>query len=383
MATRTWRLTLFGLVVVLGFSAAAHAQGGREGRIDLSRSGISWSWAERAQLTHGIAAAEDLVFITEPLAGRVVALDRVTGREVGEVTPPAGEGFLLPFTLRVSREGRLVVLDAGGFPNPFIPAIPRVYDVDFTWNRATRTLSTRIVRTVRFDGYPVIYSEDLEVLPDGTYVMSESVIGALWVITPNGTILPGMVPSGPMPIPEIGACPLPAFSVGGIPYGPMFGPGVGSMASKDGWLYFSGTCQGGLHKVSVATLLDQTRTGEEKAADIVTVSPKDGVVESLKGLTFDRWNPSSRWLWATDPIDLQLIRIDVTTGRREVVGDDPLLFNFSVAAAFLPPKHLGQGVRELVVSSDQEHRFSGINPNLTEDQFQFPFVITRVLTSPH
>ncbi|MGA9521717.1 MAG: hypothetical protein WBV82_09645 [Myxococcaceae bacterium] len=380
MASSSWKSKMFGMLVLLGCGAAAHA--GDAPRIDISRAGVSWEWTQRTEMPHGIAGAEDLVFITEPMVGRVVALDRVTGREVGEVTPPPGEGFLLPFTLRVPEEGRLVVLDAGGFPNPFFPAVPRVYDVEYTWNRRTRTLSTQIVRTVRFDGYPVVYSEDLEVLSDGTYVMSESVIGGLWVINPDGSILPGMFPSTPAPIPAIGACPLPPFSTGGIPFGPAFGPGVGSMASKDGWLYFSTTCLGGLHKVPVATLLDQTRTGEQKAADIVTISPREGVAETLKGLAFDRWNPSSRWLWATNPLDLEMIRIDIHTGRRELVSDNGLLFNFAVAAAFLPPRYPGIGTRELVVSSDQEHRFSGINTNLTEDQFQPPFRLTRILTNP-
>lgn len=343
-------------------------------------AGKARDWAHRDRMPHGIAGAEELVFITEPLHGRVVALDRNTGREVGEVTPPSGEGFLLPFTLRVPEEGRLVILDAGGFPDPFVPSIPRIYDVDYTWNKRTRTLTTQLVRTVRFDGLPVVFSEDFEVLPDGSYVMSESVIGGLWIVKPDGTIAPGMVPSTPAPIPEIGACFMPPVTIGGLPFGGMFGPGVGSLTQRDGWVYFSSSCLGGLHRVPTATLLDPTRTGEDKAADVETVSPATRT-ESLKGLAFDPSNPGSRWLWATDPFQLQLIRIDIHTGEREVVSDDARLFNFAVAASFLPRKGNGQRA-ELVVSSDQEHRFTGINPNIPADDFTIPFVLTHVNVNP-
>lgn len=350
------------------------------GAASITRAGLSAKWAKRDQMPHGIAGAKDLVFITEPLVGRVVALDRITGREVGEVTPPQGEGFVLPFTLRAPRDGRLVVLDAGGFPDPFVPAIPRIYDVDYTWNAKTRKLSTQIVRTVRFDNLPVVYSEDFEILPDGTYIMSESVIGGLWVVHTDGTIQPGVVPSTEAPIPEIGACLLPPSTVGGIPFGGGFAPGVGSIAYRNGWLYFGSTCLGGLLRIPVATILDQTRTGEDKGGDVEVVSP--GVSNGpLKGLVVDPWNPNSRWLWAADPFLLEFIRIDIHTGAREVVSNNAKLFNFGVAASFLPPRFHGQ-LPEIVVASDQEHRFTGINPSIEVDDFDLPFIITKILVNP-
>ena len=69
-------------------------------------------------------------FVAEPLNQRIAVLDRFTGLEVAQVPAPPG-GFLLAFSIRVRRPGRLVVLDSGGFPNPEVPSIARVYDYDY------------------------------------------------------------------------------------------------------------------------------------------------------------------------------------------------------------------------------------------------------------
>src|SRR5262245_28981636 len=74
--------------------------------------------AERVNLPHGVAGDLRLVFITEPLNGRVAVIDRFTGEPLAALPAPPG-GFLLPFELRVPHPGHLIVLDAGGFPSPF------------------------------------------------------------------------------------------------------------------------------------------------------------------------------------------------------------------------------------------------------------------------
>ena len=122
--------------------------------------------AHRDSLIHGIAGDERYVFVTEPGMGvstagpRVVALDRFTGREVASLPAPAG-GFGLPFTLRVPKSGHLVVLDAGGFPPP---GPPKVYDYRYGSDR--RGFKAELVRTVKFDGLPLAFAEDVEVLPE-------------------------------------------------------------------------------------------------------------------------------------------------------------------------------------------------------------------------
>jgi len=352
-------------------------------RTERTSRAVSYEAAHRDNLIHGIAGDEALIFVTEPLAKQVAVLDRFTGKQVASLPHPEGEGLVLPFTLRVPKSGHLVVLDAGGFPSPTAQAIPRVYDYAYSYEPRGGGFTARITRTVRFDGHPVAFSEDLEVLSNGSYVMSESVFGGLWVIRPDGTIAPGVVPESPdKPLPALGPCPLANADVDGIPFKLGFGPGVGSLAERDGQLYFGSTCRGGIHRIPVASLLDGSRTPVQRAQDIQTVSPRpEGTaVETLKGLAFNRFNPADRWLYVGDPFRLRLLRVDVTTGERQVVGEDPRLFNFSVATAFLPPVHGDES--PLVVSSDQEHRLAALNPGIAQDQFQAPFVVTKVFPKP-
>jgi hypothetical protein len=351
-------------------------------QVEVGRHAVAYDYARRDALIHGIAGDERLVFVTEPLAARVVALDRFTGREVATVPAPPG-GFALPFTLRIPRTGRLVVMDAGGFPDPAVPAVPRVYDYDYRYVSATQRFTATVARTVRFDGVPVVFAEDLETLRDGTYVLAESVIGGLWLILPDGTIAPGLVPDSTAPgagIPQIGPC---AFgrtvTADGIPFASAgdFGPGVGSVAERGRWLYFSGTCQGAVHRIPTASLRDTRRTPQQRAADIELVSarPPDPAGAVLKGLSFNRFDANDDGLYALEAAAMRVVRINVRTGARSVLVDDPRLFNFPVATAFLPPV---AGLTPLVVSSDQEHRFVGINAAITTNLFTPPWRIAKV-----
>jgi hypothetical protein len=335
--------------------------------------------ATRAALTHGIAGDERYVFVTEPGVGvaplgpRVVALDRFSGAEVAAFPAPRG-GFKLPFTLRVPRTGRLVVLDSGGFP-PSGP--PIVYDYRYRADR--RGFHADLVRTTDFDGLPLTFAEDVEVLPNGEYVVSESVAGGLWLIGRDGEIRPGLVPDG-APLPKLAPCPFAGGgTVGGLPFAAPggFAPGAGSLAVRGGDLYISSTCAGGVVKLPIRVLLDETRPAAERAGRIVVVSPRQNPLESLKGITFNRWDRKDRWIYAGDPFSLRLIRIHSRTGRREVLSTDAGQFNFTVATAFLPPRRRG-GPNPLVTASDQEHRWSATNAALNGvDAFQAPFVLAE------
>jgi hypothetical protein len=273
---------------------------------------------------------------------------------------------------------RLVVLDSGGFPNPKVPSIARVYDYDYKWNPLTHCFTATLARTVSFAGRPVVFAEDVEVTSSGLYVVAESVIGALWVIQPDGSIVKGIFPDDGVPIAALGPGTLPSVTVGGIPYviAGNFAPGVVSLASRNGQLYFSSTANGGLWRVPIASLTDPLRTPEQRAQDIVTVSPRPaGAVETFEGITADPFDANDPWIYACDSFHLRLIRIHSQTGIREVVASDPVLFNFPVKVQFLPPVF---GLTPLVVASDQEHRFAAINAALTTDITQPPWIVTKV-----
>ena len=343
---------------------------------------LSVPFAAVNDLTHGVAGDERFVFVAQPAAGKVTVLNRFTGIEIGEIPQPPG-GFKLPFTLRVPDSGRLVILDSGGFPSPTTPAIPVVYDYSYTGNLFSQSFRAQMTRAVSFAGLPLFFTEDVENLPDGRYVVSESVLGGLWVIHSDGSIAPGITPASFAPqdaVPGLGPGFLPQVEVGGIPFAIAgnFGPGVGSMAYHDGFLYFGNTALGGVRRVPVASLEDPTRLPHERGEDIQVVSPKPAGVtaEVIKGLTFNRWRSDDHRLVGADPFNLRLIRINIDTGQREVIAEGPLLFNFPVAAQFIPPV---AGIQSLVVVSDQEHRLAAINAAITTDMLQPPFIVTKVV----
>ena len=95
------------------------------------------------------------------------------------------------------------------------------------------------------------FAEDVEVLPNGEYVVSESIFGGLWLIGRDGTIRRGLVPddgalrcgsSGPASAQRRGP------TVGDLPFAAPGGflPGAGSLAVHDKTLYISSTCEGGV-----------------------------------------------------------------------------------------------------------------------------------------
>jgi len=367
---RAWVIAL-AAVALLAPQAAASA-----GRVE--------TLADRAAIAHGVAGDERYVFVTEPGAGvapfgpRVVVLDRFSGREVAAVPAPPG-GFKFPFTLRVPRSGHLVVLDAGGFP-PQGP--PVVYDYRYS-TAGPRGFRAKLTRKVDFAGQPMGFAEDVEVLPNGEYVVSESIFGGLWLIGRNGKVRRGLVPDdGAPPLRKLGPCQFPgggAGFVGDVPFQAPggFAPGAGSLAVRGGDLYVSSTCEGGIQRVPIRVLLDARRPAAERAQRIVTVTPRRNPLESLKGITFNRWDPGDPWIYAGDPFQLQLIRVHSRTGKREVLSRDARRFNFTVATAFLPPVRR-KGPNPLVTTSDQEHRWSATNAALGGvDAFQPPFVVAQ------
>lgn len=338
-------------------------------------------FAHQDALIHGIAGDAEVVFVTQPFAGRVVVLDRDSGAEVGQIPAPP-EGFALPFSVRVASPGHLVVLDPGGFPDPNIPSVARVYDYSYTFDH-NEGLSATLTSTVRFDNLPVIFAEDVEVLPGGRKVVSESILGVLWMIEPDGTIRPGIAPVSFAPgdaIPSMAPCIIPDTMAGGVLFRSAgnFGPGVNALAERDGYLYFGSTCAGGIHRVPVASLSD-TRAPYQRAADITMVAPKVGEVDILHGIAFDRWRCEDDSLYAAEALNNRVVRIDVTTGQRTVIADDPALFSFPVSLQFLP----GPGRRSLVVASDQEHLLSSINQGIDHDMVEPPFIMAEIKLHPN
>ena len=265
-------------------------------------------------------------------------LDRDSGRQKAVLPAPPG-GFKLPFTLRVPETGHLVVLDAGGFP-PQGP--PIVYDYRYDDKRGAFKAS--LTRTVDFAGLPLGFAEDVEVLPNGEYVVSESVFGGLWLIGRDGTIRPGIVPADPtVPLKNLGPCHVPGrrHRHGRRPAVPgrrELRPGRRLARRARRLAVPELDLQGRRAEGQAQHAARRSRPAVERDAEILTVAKRKYDLESLKGITFNRWDKHDDDIYAGDPFRLQLIRIDSRTGRREVLSTNDRLFDFTTATAFLPPE---------------------------------------------
>src|SRR5262245_14775196 len=133
-----WRVVVLGAVICTSISGCVTdgalpqdppAAAGSELASTRSARVSAAPFATTSDLNFGVAGDASFVFVTQPLARRVLVLDRASGRTLGQLPPPP-DGFLLPFTVRVPRPDHLVVLDPGGFPSPTTPSIARVFDYE-------------------------------------------------------------------------------------------------------------------------------------------------------------------------------------------------------------------------------------------------------------
>lgn len=332
----------------------------------------------------GVAAGSDVIFVGSPFEGRVVANSRRTGQPLGDLPTPPG-GFILPFIMKMVSGDRLAVLDAGGFPSPgeFVPANPVIYEYSYVYSPGGE-FSAVLERSIPFTGALVGFPEDIIQLDDGRYLLDDAVLGSIWIAETDGTISPGLVPETFEPedaIPETYFCStMPVVDVGGLPF--LFTdatvPGITSMAARNGMLYFSASCAGAIYSIPLASLSDQ-REPWERAADIelVSLKPDNVEVEELLGLTFNPYAPDDGYLYAADALQLRVIRIDPTTGARDVVADDPRLLNFPSSLAFVPPNGPG-APSPLLALSNQQHRTVVLNDAITEDVLEPPFLVTTI-----
>lgn len=334
----------------------------------------------------GVAGGNAVVFVGEPLNGSVVVLSRFTGQQIAELPTPSN-GFVLPFIMHSIGDGRLAVLDAGGLPRPqpFVPAQPVIYEYAYSFS-PLQGFSASLVRTISFGSVLVGFPEDFVHLDDGRYLLSDAVLGSIWIAEPDGTIVPGIVPKSFDPqdfIPTLAFCPtMPEVTVNGYPF--LFTgstiPGVSPMAVRNDVVYFYSPCARGIYSFPLSILSDN-RQPYQRAADIqlVAATPADVQVEELLDFSFNPFNPSDSYLYAADPLQLQVIRIDLSNGARQVIASGPKLFDFPSSLGFLPTIGL---VSELVVVSNQQERSPLTNDAVTQTTFNLPFIVAKILVLP-
>ncbi len=338
----------------------------------------------------GVAGERDVVFVGEPLDGSVIVLSRLTGQQIGQLTPPS-DGFAIPFIIHTVGPGLVTILGAGGLPQPqpFVPANPFLYEYSYTFSQA-HGFSATLEREVSFQSAFIGFSEDFVHLDDGRYLVSDSVLGSVWVLEPDDTVVPGIIPQTFDPqnwIPLLALCPtMPEVTVNGYPF--LFTgstiPGISPMAVRDGIVYYFSPCARGIYSFPLSILTDN-RQPWERAADIslVAATPADIEVEELLDFSFNPFNPHDRYLYAAHPMQLEVIRVDLDTGERQVVAGGARLFDFPSSLGFLPPRGGdGDGVSELAVVSNQQERTPLTNDAVTTTTFNLPFIVAKILVAP-
>lgn len=379
-------LILAGLFLFLGLNNSGAQETPQLFPVGGTQRFVSFDYVNVDVVIAGVAGGDRVVFVGEPLNGRVVALSRLTGRLIGQLPPPPN-GFVLPFIIHSLGKSRLAVLDAGGLPQPlpFVPASPIIYEYAYSFS-PEHGFSASLVRTVSFAGVLVGFPEDFVRLDDGRYLLSDAVLGSIWIVEPDGAIAPGIVPKSFNPedlIPTLAFCPtMPEITVNGYPF--LFTgstlPGVSPLAVRDGTVYYYSPCARGIYAFPLAILSDD-RQPYQRAADIqlVAPTPSDVEVEELLDFSFNPFNPSDRYLYAADPLKLRVIRIDLSNGERQVVAAGSKLFDFPSSLGFLPT--IGP-VSELVVVSNQQERTPLTNDAVSETTFNLPFIVAKILITP-
>ncbi len=374
------------LVMVVPPTPALSQQPEASPRVNVRNHGVSFDYASVSTPIAGVAAGQDVVFVGEPLNASVIVLSRLTGKQVGELPPPPN-GFALPFILHNIGKNKVAILDAGGLPqpSPFVPASPTIYEYSYRSNFGQH-FSAQLVRTVSFASVLIGFSEDFILLEDGRYLLSDAVLGSVWVAQLDGTITPGIVPQSFDPqdlIPTLAFCPtMPKVTVNGYPF--LFTgstlPGISPTAVRDGNVYYYSPCARGIYTFPLSILSDD-RQPYQRAADIrlVAPTPSNVAVEELLDFSFNPYNPFDRYLYAADPLQLQVIRIDLMNGARQVVAHDPRLFDFPSSLGFAPTIGF---VSELVVVSNQQERSPLTNDAVSQTTFNLPFIVAKVLVLP-
>jgi hypothetical protein len=373
---------LFCLIPSLGL-----AQGGSPASLGSgTQQFLSFDYSNFNVPIAGVAGGNAVVFVGEPLNGRVAVLSRFTGQQFAQLPPPPN-GFVLPFIMHSLGEGQLAVLDAGGLPQPqpFVPANPVIYEYAYIFS-PLQGFSASLVRTISFATVLVGFPEDFVPLDDGRYLLSDAVLGSIWIAEPDGTIVPGIVPKSFNPqdfIPTLALCPtMPEITLNGYPF--LFTgstiPGVSPLAVRNGAVYYYSPCARGIYSFPLAILTD-SRQPYQRATDIqlVAATPADVEVEELLDFSFNPFNPSDPYLYAADPLQLQVIRIDLANGARQVLASGPKLFDFPSSLSFLPT--IGP-VSELAVLSNQQERSPLTNDAVTQTTFNLPFIVAKILTLP-
>jgi hypothetical protein len=329
---------------------------------------------------HGVGGDEILLFAVQPVTAPqepsgIHVASRLTGQPIADVPAPPG-GWQTPLAIKItdfqrqgaSTQGSFLLLDSGNPPEQIgaRPAIIYRYTYSYSPQAGFEAALTE-THVLPLAGPPgpglptgIFLPESMALLPGGGVAVSDTVGGAIWVAGPTlddwrmAMIDPRFAPAfGAPEIDGIGRAPdggtrpyqllLPTLP--GTP-GPA-APGVHSIAyaAVTDEVYMIRTASpGGIFGIPRSVLLDTTTPPFAKGDALqVVVTPTAGLTDLTDGLDYDRFHPTSPWLyWQRAPSDAigggfgTLRRVNVLTGAVEVVAQSNTLFDFTDEISALP-----------------------------------------------
>ena len=298
------------------------------------------TFAERDALIHGIAGDERYVFVTEP--GDRGRTRRRRASSCSTATPAAGgRGAARPAR-------RLQAAVHAARPAHRAPRRPRQRRLPAAVARRSSTTTTTGPSTASSGpssrarrtspAMPLGFAEDVEVLPNGEYVVSESVVGGLWLIGRDGKIRRGLVPDDGAPAAaEPRPVPVPQRR---------HRHGRRTCRSRPGReLRSRRRLARGPRQRAVPQLDLRGRHPAPRDQDAarhpqagrrarrrrsIVVTPRKNDLESLKGITFNRWDAKDPYIYAGDPFRLHADPRRLAHGQaRGASPSDARRFNFT------------------------------------------------------
>jgi hypothetical protein len=370
---------------------------------------------------HGAGGDELLLFAVQPNDAPdgergILVASRITGREIGRVTPPP-VGWQVPLSIEVydfhrrgpQTSGSFLVLDTGAEPAlaGTVPATIHRYRYSYAPGAGLTTtwVETQVLPLAGppGPGLPtgLLMAEGFTRLPVGGVAVTDALIGAIWVAGPSlddwrlAMLDPRFAPGLGVPdlhgigrAPGGGTRPYTLRLPSPFPGGPAAAPGAHSVSYApltDEVVTIRTAPPGGIYALPLEVLLDTTIAPFAKGEFLRdVVPPQVGLSDLTDGIVYDRFHPSTPWVYWQRAISDEigggsniLRRVHLLTGQIQEVARSNTLYDFTSNLAVLPP--IDDLPISLVLSAmGQEENNPDVNVLLTEPQYVGPSLLTLV-----
>jgi len=283
---------------------------------------------------HGAGGDEVLLFAVQPDpspdgAKGILVASRTTGRQLGAVTPPP-MGWRVPLSIEVvdfqrqgpTTRGSFLVLDTGAPPALAGTAPASLHRYTYAYSPSVGLTTTwQETHVLPLAGPPdselptgLLMAEGFTRLPGGGVAVTDALLGAIWVAGPSladwrpaildPRFAPGFIEQDLQGIgraPGGGTRPYTLRLPSPFPGGPPAAPGAHSItyaAVTDEVLTVRTAPPGGIYALPLKALLDTTIPPVDKGSWLrEVVAPQVGLSDLTDGLVYDRFHPSTPWVY--------------------------------------------------------------------------------------